>query len=207
MAHPESEMQRKFLVFSYFVPYFLSSLSCLPHCLFQQLVSPQIAPTNTQIQLGTFPPLSVSNGFSFATSSIISPSDTSVSAGGSETIAPFFNTTRKGRREVHDVPVLTFPGHDLLARALEEALSSPCYRTRVREWTQSAQVHKASNWEMRAQVFLTTKVMLLHHVTLSSMTHRVALKIYQRARTNFLDQDPILYNQFYISPQLPFRLS
>lgn len=40
--------------------------------------------------------------------------------GSQERSPPFLNTTRKGRRGSHCMPVLTFPRHDLLARALEE---------------------------------------------------------------------------------------
>lgn len=147
--------------------------------------------------MATFPASSVSDWFPLATSSTSFPPATfQFPLGSQETTSSFLNTTRRVKR-IYDMSVLVFYRHDLLARALEEGI---VVSMRAREFKQFSQVHKARKWrtEIDTWVFLTTKFTLFHYVILLSITSRIKLSL---ARIDFLDQDPILSNQFYISPK------
>lgn len=107
----------------------LHSLSCFSslHCLVFTTASFNLFPPKLLLQThkcNSVPsqPCLFQTDFLLPPRQSLSHSDTSVSSGSQEKIPPFLNTTRKGRREAHHVPVLTFPRHDLLARVLQEGI-------------------------------------------------------------------------------------
>ena len=107
----------------------LHSLSCFSslYCLVFPIASFNLFPPKLPLQTHKYNSVP-SQPFLFQTDFLLPPpqslshSDTSVSSGVSGNNSSLPHTTRKGRREAHHVPVLTFPRHDLLARVLQEGI-------------------------------------------------------------------------------------
>ena len=119
-----TQKKAKFLVLSFFtlsVPYLLFTVVSYPLSI-SMTYYPCKPPLQTH-RYNLVLPSFVSNWFPLATSSIPSPPTVTCLGplGSQETSPLFFHTTRKGRRGARCMPVLTFPRHDLLARALEES--------------------------------------------------------------------------------------
>ena len=119
-----TQKKAKFLVLSFFtlsVPYLLFTVVSYPLSI-SMTYHPCKPPLQTHKYNLVLPSLVCFKLISFGhLLSTFPPTVTPPCPLGSQETSPlFFHTTRKGRRGARCMPVLTFPRHDLLARALEE---------------------------------------------------------------------------------------
>lgn len=206
MAHPESELQRKFLVFSYFTPLVAFPLfTVLSSPLPLLTYSPKIAPTDTQMQFSTFSALSVSNWFPIATSSVPFPQWRICVLGvsGENSSLPQYHQEREERSSPCASPYLSqtwSPSKSSARRHCQLHLTGWGSESvsNLPKFTKPTNVElrltSRSFWPQRSHYF-TMLPYFLWHIGSHSKLISLALR-------DFLDQDPVLYNQFHISPKL-----